>query len=319
MTIPLRCALVGLVGGIIACGATQSTSIGGGKGEGTWREFKSQHFALRSDADVDDARASLAECETSYEALRSILFSGDRAGTKPVEVFLFAHGNDLRQFIPAGTVAVFIPQSSTMLLETTFNDEARRVFLHEMTHVLVQRSFPRVPLWLNEGLAEYFETMRIESGRVVLGTPVTGFEMSANQMPTLAALLRADGAVFYAGRAEHSVEGMYQQTAYYVAAWYLVHMLMHDKGDYRPRFHDFLDALKQGVPASEAWARTFDEATSRRLAHDYQEYLRTDSLDAGFVSIDVKSSDQVTSVDRVIPQEELRAFWTRLHAVGARR
>jgi hypothetical protein len=206
-----------------------------------------------------------------------------------------------------------------MLLETTFNDEARRVFLHEMTHVLVQRSFPRVPLWLNEGLAEYFETMRIESGRVVLGTPVTGFEMSANQMPTLAALLRADGAVFYAGRAEHSVEGMYQQTAYYVAAWYLVHMLMHDKGDYRPRFHDFLDALKQGVPASEAWARTFDEATSRRLAHDYQEYLRTDSLDAGFVSIDVKSSDQVTSVDRVIPQEELRAFWTRLHAVGARR
>jgi hypothetical protein len=323
MTIPSRLALSASLVVMCACGAARSPSA---STDGTtWREFKSQHFALRTDADTDDAHASLADCETMYGALRAILFSDDRGATKPVQVYLFAHASDLRRYIPAGADAVFIsdvpgdPESGpTMLLETSFNDVSRRMFLHEMTHAFVWRSFSRVPLWLNEGLAEYFQTLRIESGRVVLGEPISSFGISANQMPALNALLAADPAVFYAGRAEHSVEGLYQQTAYYTAAWYLVHMFMHDKGDYRGRFHDFLDALKRRVPYASAWARSFDDATMPRLARDYLEYLRSDSLDAGFVAIEVQTIDKVGSTDRVIPQEQLQGYWARLHQVTRR-
>jgi len=154
--------------------------------------------------------------------------------------------------------------------------------------------------------------MRIESGRVVVGEPIPEFSIAANQMPSLPALLAADATTFYAGRNAHSVDRLYRQSSYYAASWYLVHMFMHGKGDYRDRFHDFLDALKRREPAAQAWARSFDEATSRRLALDYLEYLRVDSLPAGFVAVDVQGTDKVAAMVRVMPAEEVRRLWDRL-------
>jgi hypothetical protein len=315
----LRASLWLLLTAALACSALQSRSAGAGKGDAAWREFRSQHFVLRTDAGSHEARESLAEFETIYETLRAILFAGDPGAATPMHVVLFEHGADLQRFIPPGTAAAFFPprpddpeSQATMLLETAFSDEARRMFVHEMTHAFIGRSFGRIPLWLNEGLAKYFETMRIESGRVVVGDPIPEFAIAANRLPSLSALLTADATTFYAGSDAHSVEGMHQQISYYAASWYLVHMFMHGKADYRGRLHDFLDALKRREPAGQAWARAFDEATSRRLALDYLEYLRADSLDAGFVAVDVPTTDKIDWTERVMPADEVQRLWARL-------
>jgi len=307
-----------LLTGVTGCSPFLSGPDASKKGD-AWREIRTPHFVLRTDGDSDDARRALTEFETAYEVLRAILFAEDPGAAAPMRVVLFEHGADLHQFIPPGAVAAFYspppndPEGeATMLLETSLSDEARRLFVHELTHAFIARCFSQVPIWLNEGLAEYFETMRIESGRVVVGDPIGGYEISANQMPSLGALLKADAATFYAGRQAHSVEGSYQQTSYYVGAWYLVHMFMHAKGDYRGRFHDFLDALKRRQPAAAAWARSFDEGISRRLAADYLEYLRTDSLDAGFVAIDLQSIERRDWTERAMTTEEVQRLWARL-------
>ena len=320
-----RIALWLLVTTAFACSASQSRTAGGGQNNAAWREFRSLHFVLRTDATGEEARESLVDFETTYETLRAILFAGDPGSASPVHVALFAHGADLRRFIPPGTIAAFVPalpddpeSEPTMLLETSFSDEARRIFLHEVTHAFIGRTFSHIPLWLNEGLAKYFETMRIEPGRVVVGNPIQEFSIAANQMPSLPALLAADAAKFYAGRVEHSVEGLYQQSSYYAAAWYLVHMFLHGKAEYRGRFHDFLDALKRREPAARAWARAFDEATLQRLAVDYLEYLRTDSLDAGFVTVDVPNIEKTNAMERVMPADEVRRWWDRLRRTAAR-
>jgi hypothetical protein len=308
----------------LGCSVLQPRSAGPGKGEEAWREFSSGHFVLCTDAAGDDARESLAELETIYETLRSILFSDD-AGAAPVHVVLFVHTADLQRFIPSGTIAAFVPplpgdpeSHATMLLETSLSDEARRVFLHETTHAFIRRSFSPVPIWLNEGLATYFETMRIESGRVVLGEPIEAFAMPANMVPSLFALLTADAATFYAGGNAHSVEGLHQQSSFYAASWNLVHMLMHGKEEYRNRFQDFLEALKRREPAERAWRRMFDEETSRKLARDYLEYLRSD-LDAGFVPIDVHRVSKVNAMERIMAPEEVRTLLSSLSRRGGRR
>jgi hypothetical protein len=325
MATRLRMSLCLLLATVVACSGQPSRSAGDAKGEGAWREFRSNHFVLRTDASREEARESLVDFETTYETLRAILFVGDPGGAKPVHVVLFAHGADLRRFIPPGTIAAFLwspsddPElPSTMLLETSFSDEARRIFVHEMTHAFIGRTLSHVPLWLNEGLAKYFETMRIESGRVVVGNAIPEFSMAANQMPSLPALLAADASIFYAGRDAHSVEGLHQQTSFYVAAWFLVHMFMHGKADYRGRFHDFLDALKRRESATQAWKRAFDEATLRRLEVDYLEYLRTDPLPAGYVTVDVPIAEKVESMHRVMPTAEVDRLWDRLWRSAAR-
>jgi hypothetical protein len=49
--------------------------------------------------------------------------------------------------------------------------------------------FGRLPIWLNEGLAQYFESMRIEKGRIVLGEAASSYGFATNQMPALTALI----------------------------------------------------------------------------------------------------------------------------------
>jgi len=39
---------------------------------------------------------------------------------------------------------------------------------HESTHAFLMEKIRRIPAWLNEGLAEYFETMKINKGKIVI-------------------------------------------------------------------------------------------------------------------------------------------------------
>jgi len=310
---------------ILGCSALQPSSLGRERSDAVWREFSSEHFVVCTDADGKEVRESMADFETTYRALMAILFREEGNGPEPIHVVLFAHSADLHRFIPAGAGAAFSstqtgdPESKPiMLVETSLTDEARRLFVHEMTHAFVERWFGRVPIWLHEGLAQYFESMRIERGRIVLGDPTSSYGLASNQMPSLTALITADQRIFYAGRDTHSVDGLYQQGSFYAAAWHLVRLFMQDTGDYHRRFYQFLGALTQGAPPQAAWARSFDGATYRRLARDYLEYLRSETFDTGFVAVDVRPSTDVVRQERTMPAEETRLLWIRLGRVANR-
>ena len=304
---------------LIGCSALQPASLAPGRSDAVWREFRSEHFAVCTDADRNEVEESIAAFETAHSALVAVLFHDEDREPEPMNVVLFAHGADLHQFIPPSSVAAFSPgqpgepgSEPTMLVETSLGDEGRRAFVHELTHAFMERWFGRVPVWLNEGLAQYFESMRIEKGRVVLGEPVSTAGFTPNQLPALTALISADPRIFYGGRDPHSVEGLYQQGGYYTAAWHLVRLLMQDTGDYHRRFYQYLEALTVRVPPQAAWARSFDGATYHRLARDYLEFLRSDSFDTGFVTVDVRPATEVARQGRVMPADETRRLWARL-------
>jgi hypothetical protein len=307
----------------LGCNALKPSSIGPEGSDAVWREFRSDHFVVSTDADVKEVQESLVEFETTYRALMAVLFHEEGDAREPMCVVLFAHSADLHRFIPTEASAAFSraqpgdPGSRpTMLVETSLSDDGRRLFVHEMTHAFVERWLGLVPLWLDEGLAQYFETMRIERGRIVLGEPAGNYGLVATQLPGLTALITADRAAFYAGH-EASVEGLYRQGSYYAASWFLVRMLMQDGGDYHRRFYRYLDALTQRVPPQAAWARSFDGATYRRLAHDYLEYFRSE-FETGAVAVDVTAPTNVVWAQRILPAEETRSLWARLGRAARR-
>ena len=43
------------------------------------------------------------------------------------------------------------------------------IVFHEYVHFLVERQLDYLPLWLNEGLAEYYGTCSVEKERVIVG------------------------------------------------------------------------------------------------------------------------------------------------------
>lgn len=269
-------------------------------------------------------RESLVDFETTYAALLSVLFHEEGDAPEPLRVVLFAHDADLHRFVPWEASAAFFhgqpgdpAKPSMVLVESTLSEGGKQNFLHELTHAFVERWFGAVPLWLNEGLAQFFELMRIEKGRIVLGEPATtsDFGLKATQMPGLTALITADRSVFYAGFYRHSVESVYQQESFYVASACLVRMLMLDKGDYHRRFLRYLDDLTRHVPPQAAWARSFDGATYRRLERDYAEFFRAEP-ETGVVAADVRSLPNVVRQARLVAANEMQSLWSHLGHVA---
>lgn len=96
----------------------------------------------------------------------------------------------------------------------------REVMFHEYTHLLTSRLFQRVPVWMNEGLAEVFSTFQVGNRRFVIGGPKPG-RLRALESDGL-----MPGAELIEVRQESSA---YQHgpevPRFYASAWNLAHAL----------------------------------------------------------------------------------------------
>ncbi len=91
------------------------------------------------------------------------------SGTTAVQVYLFEDREHYDRFMQARypnlprRSAFFVAQSRTiggaedLLVYTYWGDRVQQNLRHELTHALLHSVLKDVPLWLDEGLAEYFE------------------------------------------------------------------------------------------------------------------------------------------------------------------
>jgi hypothetical protein len=91
------------------------------------------------------------------------------SGSTPVQVYLFEDREHYDRFMEARypdlprRSAFFVAQSRSMgaaeelLVYTYWGDRVQQNLRHELTHALLHSVLKDVPLWLDEGLAEYFE------------------------------------------------------------------------------------------------------------------------------------------------------------------
>jgi hypothetical protein len=91
------------------------------------------------------------------------------AGTTPVVVYLFEDREHYDRFMQSRypdlprRSAFFVAQSRNigaaedLLVYTFWGDRVQQNLRHELTHALLHSVLKDVPLWLDEGLAEYFE------------------------------------------------------------------------------------------------------------------------------------------------------------------
>ena len=127
------------------------------------------------------------------------------------------------------------------------------VIFHETVHYFVRHNFPRVPLWFNEGLAEYYSTFESDGDRVRLGGAVERHleYLSRDGNFELSTILeaRTDSATYH----EPGEVGRF-----YALSWLLVHYLLSGDGDRIDRTADLLARLAAGDDPEDALAQAFD-------------------------------------------------------------
>jgi hypothetical protein len=272
VTVTARAAAIALLA-LSGCGGTYTAAPPSparrSDGGSTWLEVTTRRFVLHTDLDEDAARAAAREFEDAYRYLERVAFPGHEGLTQRMDVVVFRSMGEFHHFLPSGFEGVYfdrapqdLERSPTMVLYGGLQGDARAVFLHELTHRFMSRAYGWAPPWLNEGLADYFSTMKIQSGWVFLGMVppghifVRGVHYTFDDgVPTVQEIVQADHAAFYgAWNGEASDE--LHRARYYAGAYCLVHLLRNGTDEQRKRFDDFIDAMNGGARASDAWART---------------------------------------------------------------
>lgn len=140
---------------------------------------------------------------------------------------------------------------------------------HEYTHGVLHASLQTVPLWLDEGIAEYFETHTLdEQRRHPEHAPKLAVAISNGWRPDLRRLEKIE-----------SVSEM--QRADYRESWAWIHYLIHDCPDGRAMLVDYCKSLRSSS-APPRFAEQFYRhvpAAEVRLASYITSSLGTSSLD----------------------------------------
>ena len=133
--------------------------------------------------------------DSTLEAIRSIYrryrsdFGLDLHGTAQVNLYLFEQQADFRQWMVerigssnANYAGVFIPSSNEVAVWRWGDDQdVAQTVLHESSHVLLYQLSPASPVWLHEGLAQYFQTLKVQPDGRLKVSPLTDAQARIRQ------------------------------------------------------------------------------------------------------------------------------------------
>lgn len=160
------------------------------------------------------------------------------------------------------------PEGGCIALDAGMEEPHRDVLFHEYTHALLDHTLRRAPLWLDEGLAEYFGSSRLGKNWAETGRPIPQHLalLAGRELLELAALL---GAVRTPGFHEGD-----RANLIYAQSWALTHYLMWGAGDDGARFARFLSRMAGGQMPRQAFAAAYEGVPVRALEEGLQAYVR---------------------------------------------
>jgi hypothetical protein len=181
---------------------------------------------------------------------------------QPVTVYLFSDELRYSQYMRAKFPqlpprrAYFIGTASELAVYTFWGDRIQEDLRHEYTHGVLHATLQEVPLWLDEGLAEYFEVAQAPAGLNRDYTVRLTAAVEAGWRPNLDRLERLT-----------SVEQM--QKSDYQEAWAWVHFLLNDSSDTRAVLLAYIHELRTAAPPT-----TFHERLRVELPHAEERLLQ---------------------------------------------
>lgn len=217
-----------------------------------WQELETVGvFRLRSEFHLGDASGRLllqqmARLQVDVERLLNL-----EPGVEPIEVNLFRTQWTYKDFLGDR-----LPENVTRPALFVKGTDMGRVYVyrhwgfekdlrHECTHAVLHNALPYVPLWLDEGLAEYFEVPDDERAS---GNPhmtacrlalAVGWQADLRRLEKLSSMNEMDG-------------GDYRES------WAWVHFLLHGPIEVRQVLSDYLYDIKSGRLAGALSTRLYE-------------------------------------------------------------
>ncbi len=220
-------------------------------------QLKTGQLVVRSDFKLTEDDPLVADLrDVRQQVLETLELPRQR---RPVVVYLFRDEQTYMRYMQSAHPdlpmrrAFFIGTPTELAVYAYCGDQVREDLRHEYTHGLLHASLKSVPLWLDEGLAEYFEVASTSPGR-----------LNAEHAQWLADAVR-HGWGPDLPRLEQLEDVNEMQRADYQESWAWVHFLLHETPDGRQLLVDYLQELRSTSSAPSLAERIAGELSSPEL------------------------------------------------------
>jgi len=242
----------------------------------TWTGVQSKNFFLIGNGDEKQIKQVAIKLEQFREVFTH-LFPRVKFNTPvPTTVVVFKSESSFRPFKPGpNLVGYFQPGEDVNYIALTTELQGSQnpysVIFHEYTHLLVNNTIEGMPVWFNEGLAEYYSTFTItDDQKIELGDPIGNHVLllRENKMLPLRTLFQVDyKSPYYNERNKQSI--------FYAQSWALMHDLLIGKAGRVEQLTTFLDKIISNVPVEEAFQQAF-QMTIEAMEKELRDYVKQD-------------------------------------------
>ena len=263
-----------------------------------WRRVDTPNFVVIGDVSAGTLRDVGTRFEGFREALGRILSERLVVTVVPTMIVVFSSDEAYKPYKPKyGGRAVEVGgtfMAGRDVHYITIGDAARlETLFHEYTHLLLQNTGLTIPLWLGEGLAEYYSTLSLRrSGRQIEVGGLIGGHLDELNEKVLIPLeqfvqLTHDSPLYNEGS---------RRSVLYAQAWAMTHMLQLGDPPRRAELARYLDLVTSGMPSLEAWKDAFAGVD---VMKDLRQYVRRRLFNAGVSRLEGRAAlvDKLPVVD----------------------
>jgi Flp pilus assembly protein TadD len=277
----------------------------------TWTSVHSKNFTLVGNASEKDIRLVANRLEQFREVF-ALLFPATKLNSPvPMTVIVFKNDSSYKPFkVKPNIDGYFQPGADvnyiTLASEKGAADQVFTTIFHEYVHLLIENTMgTTMPLWFNEGLAEYYSTLSIsdDDRTVLLGNLIGNhvLYLRRNKIVPLPALFGVDYNSPYYNEGN-------KMNVFYAESWMLVHYILQgDEQKRRPKLGKFIELLKARMPISAAFQQAF-QTDLASFERDFRTYIQGAKYMATAVtfekSLDFDSEMQSTP----LTEAEVHAF-----------
>jgi tetratricopeptide (TPR) repeat protein len=250
---------------------------------GSWLEVRSPHFSIVTDTSEKQARHIAAQFERMRAIFEDLYPRLEADQESPVSVLAIRTPRVFRVLQPD----VYLREENLKLRGWFLRDFGKSYILmrldgkeedpfsiayHEYTHLLLHKANNAIPVWLDEGLAEFYGNMRIDDRRASLGEP--------NQRHLL--LLRNTKllpltALFAVDRTSADYIEKNRGSLFYAESWALTHYLtLKDYENKTSSIEQYAQLVRERIDPVTAGMRAFGDL--KKLQKTLDSYIQQENL-----------------------------------------
>jgi tetratricopeptide (TPR) repeat protein len=285
--------------------------VGQGWATEKWVEVSSPHFRILTDVGRSEGVALASQFEKMRETF-SALLRAHPADVAPMLVVAVRNGKEFREIEPAAYLGkgkldlagYFVwrgPRTYILLRLDGDGPHPYATVYHEYTHYLLRDDYSWMPLWLNEGLAEFYQNTDIHSGEVDLGQPDLNdlMYLRTHSLIPIATLVQITASSPYYHEEQKG-------TIFYAESWALVHyLIVTDRQHGTQRLGTYERDLQARQDSLTAARNAF--GSLHQMDRSLQEYLN--HLEYAYFRLKLQTNvDAKSFTTRDVPETEANAI-----------